>query len=157
MQLQRPFVNGFNMMLGYNYNRARQEEFYDDLDTFLNNLTWQTIRDPRHRITGAALYQLPFGKGRRFLSGANRMTDAVLGGWGLSGIYTFNSGELLRFRRRCDGRRPIRRESDARADVQHAGVQGAAGVHQTSQPALSWSSWAFVHAISTCRWRRSSG
>jgi len=35
---------------------------------------------------------LPFGKGHMLLSNAGRVTDAVLGGWQLSGIFRFNTG-----------------------------------------------------------------
>jgi hypothetical protein len=37
-------------------------------------------------------YQLPFGKGRAFLSHLNRVGDAVLGGWQANGIYQYHSG-----------------------------------------------------------------
>jgi hypothetical protein len=97
LQAQRPFVNGFNLVLGYSYNRERNEEYYDELDFFLDNLTFQPAVNPRHRLTSAAIYQLPFGKGRRYLSGANRLVDGVFGGWAVSGLFTFNSGQFLRF------------------------------------------------------------
>jgi len=97
LQLQRPFVNGFNLVLGYNYNRERNEEIYDELDNFLNNPTFQPAVNPRHRISTAAIYQLPFGKGRRFMSSANWLVDGVLGGWSLSGIFSYNTGQYLRF------------------------------------------------------------
>ena len=38
------------------------------------------------------VYELPFGRGRHFLSSANGLTDAVLGGWQLSGINTMQAG-----------------------------------------------------------------
>jgi len=97
IQVQRPFVNGFNLVLGYNYNRERNEEYYDEQDNFLNNLTYQMAVNPRHRLTGAAIYQLPFGKGRRFLTDANRVVDGIFGGWSLSGLFSFNTGQFLRF------------------------------------------------------------
>jgi len=97
IQLQRPFVNGFNLVMGYNYNRERNLEYYDDQDLFLDNLTYFPAVNPRHRVTGAAIYQLPFGKGRKFMSNANKITDGVLGGWSLSGIGSFNTGQYLRF------------------------------------------------------------
>ena len=48
--------------------------------------------DIRHIINMNAVWQLPFGKGRPFLSGGNRVVDGVLGGWQLSGIFRWNSG-----------------------------------------------------------------
>src|SRR5260370_33865870 len=50
----------------------------------------------RHRFIGTALYELPFGKGRTFLSTANRFTDALLGGWRLSSILLLQPGPDLR-------------------------------------------------------------
>lgn len=97
ISLQRPFVNGFNLVLGYNYNRERNEEYYDEQDNFLDNLTFQPAVNPRHRWTGAAIYQLPFGKDRKFLANANRVVDGILGGWSLSGLFSVNTGQYLRF------------------------------------------------------------
>jgi hypothetical protein len=97
LQVQRPFLNGFNMVIGYNYNRERNEEYYDEQDFFLDNLTFQPAVNPRHRITGAAIYQIPFGKGRKYGSSMNKMADGLFGGWALSGIFTFNTGQFLRF------------------------------------------------------------
>ena len=37
-------------------------------------------------------YVLPFGRGKYFLGNANRLTDLLIGGWELSGIFTYNSG-----------------------------------------------------------------
>ncbi|MCC6294416.1 MAG: TonB-dependent receptor [Bryobacterales bacterium] len=97
ISLQRPFVNGFNLFFGYNYNRERNEEYWDEQDNYLDNLTFQPAVNPRHRWSGAAIYQLPFGKGRKFMNNANRIVDGVLGGWSLSGLFSVNTGQYLRF------------------------------------------------------------
>ena len=97
MQFQRPFVNGFNFVVGYNYNRERNLEFYDNQDNFLQNFTWQPGTNPRQRITTAAIYELPFGKGRKFMASAPKAVNAVLGGWAASGLFAYNSGAFLRF------------------------------------------------------------
>ncbi len=97
LQVQRPFVNGFNIVMGYNYNRERNEEFFDNVDAYLINPTFQPATNARHRLTGASIYELPFGKGRKYMSGANRLVDGVLGGWSVSGLVTFNTGTFLRF------------------------------------------------------------
>jgi hypothetical protein len=97
ISLQRPFVNGFNFLFGYNYNNERNEEYYDEQDNYLDNLTYFNAVNPRHRLTGATIYELPFGKGRKFMSGANRVVDGILGGWSLSTLFSVNSGQYLRF------------------------------------------------------------
>ena len=38
-------------------------------------------------------YQLPFGKGRRFLSSAGRLSQALIGGWQAQGIVILRSGQ----------------------------------------------------------------
>jgi Carboxypeptidase regulatory-like domain len=51
--------------------------------------------DMRHIINFNSVWQLPFGKGRTFLSGAGRFLDALVGGWQFSSIVRFNSGEPI--------------------------------------------------------------
>jgi hypothetical protein len=48
--------------------------------------------DMRHNITADALYELPFGKGRKFLKGANRVVDAFIGGWEATTLVRYHSG-----------------------------------------------------------------
>jgi len=48
--------------------------------------------DIRQTININSVWQLPFGKGRTFLSNAGPAVQAVLGGWQLSGIYRWNTG-----------------------------------------------------------------
>jgi hypothetical protein len=97
IKAQRPFSNGLTFVFGYNYNRERREEFYDELNRYNNELTWQDGPNPRRRLTLGAVYQLPIGRSKLLLANAPRPVDAVLGGWSLSGIYTYNSGGFLRF------------------------------------------------------------
>jgi len=49
---------------------------------------------PTHRVTSNLIYQLPFGKGRRWLSGG-RLANLAVGGWELSAIYSSFSGMFL--------------------------------------------------------------
>ncbi|MEX2262318.1 MAG: carboxypeptidase regulatory-like domain-containing protein [Bryobacteraceae bacterium] len=97
LKAQRPFVNGFNFLIGYNYHRTGADEFFDIQDHFDNNLTFQDAPDPRHKFNIAGIYDLPFGRGRKFAAGLNPVLDTVLGGWTASGIYTYISGRYLRF------------------------------------------------------------
>jgi hypothetical protein len=49
--------------------------------------------DNRHVVLANFLYELPFGKGRQFFSGVPNWANHVIGGWQLTGIYIFQSGE----------------------------------------------------------------
>jgi len=48
--------------------------------------------DIRHRVAISYVYELPFGRGRSFLSDAPPLVDGLLGGWQLSGITIAQSG-----------------------------------------------------------------
>jgi carboxypeptidase family protein len=48
--------------------------------------------DIRHIVNANGLWRLPVGRGRKFLSDANWVAQALIGGWQLGGIYRWNSG-----------------------------------------------------------------
>jgi len=49
--------------------------------------------DMRHLISTDATYQLPFGRGRMFANSQPRWVDEAIGGWDLSGVGSFHTGE----------------------------------------------------------------
>ena len=49
----------------------------------------------RHRWSTTAVYQLPFGRGKRFGGGMNHLADLAVGGWQLSNIFVVQSGPFL--------------------------------------------------------------
>jgi hypothetical protein len=64
---------------------------------------WQNTYDPeaewgpafhdvRHNFVFSSTYDLPFGKGRTFGSDWNTLTNALLGGWRVGGIFQARSG-----------------------------------------------------------------
>ncbi|MFN7541616.1 MAG: carboxypeptidase regulatory-like domain-containing protein [Acidobacteriota bacterium] len=48
--------------------------------------------DQRHNFNANFVYGLPFGKGKKFLSGASTAANTILGGWQLGGIWRQTSG-----------------------------------------------------------------
>ena len=108
---QRAFANGFTALATYAYVTVRSQWFFDTQDQYDNNLTWYPfsvtqaggsgnptpVTDPKHRFTAASTWDLPLGHGRRWGNSMKRATDFVIGGWQLSGIYTFTSGAPLLF------------------------------------------------------------
>lgn len=51
--------------------------------------------DATHVIHVSGRYNLPFGRGRQWLGGSNRVVDAFLGGWIVNAIYTFQGGQPI--------------------------------------------------------------
>lgn len=49
----------------------------------------------RHRMVNTFVYDLPFGKGRKFMASANPVAEAALGGWSLSSLIILQSGPYL--------------------------------------------------------------
>lgn len=97
LKAQRPFVNGFNFLVGYNYHRNRNDEFYDGVDAFDNRFTMFESADRRHKLNISGIYELPIGRGRKLVGNISRAVDLALGGWSVSGIYQYISGAYLRF------------------------------------------------------------
>jgi len=53
-----------------------------------------TLYDVPHRAVVSFIYDLPFGKGKKFLTDGG-VVDRVVGGWGVNGVTTFQSGNPL--------------------------------------------------------------
>jgi len=54
-------------------------------------------QDRTHRLAVTGLYELPFGRGRRWVGPANPFVSRMIGGWQVQGIYTAQSGPPLGF------------------------------------------------------------
>lgn len=48
--------------------------------------------DVNNRFVASYIYELPFGRGQHFAGNAKRAVNAVIGGWQLAGITTFQAG-----------------------------------------------------------------
>ena len=73
-----------------------------EADTFLNDQdTTPTHRispfDHTYHFTVGGTYNLPFGKGKMFGFGGNRLLDEVFGGFVVNGIYQFQTGAPIVF------------------------------------------------------------
>ena len=82
---------------GYNYNTESRSEWFNQPDTYLNKFTMIDTRDPRHTIRLGGTWELPVGKGRKFLTNSNRVVDAIIGGWATSHLMMWNNGPRLTF------------------------------------------------------------
>ncbi|MBI1786073.1 MAG: carboxypeptidase regulatory-like domain-containing protein [Acidobacteria bacterium] len=72
-------------------NPGYQNEFNHALDRSVLG------SDFPHRFVLSAVYDLPFGKGRKLGASAPKWANAAIGGWQVNGIYTFQSGQPLNF------------------------------------------------------------
>jgi hypothetical protein len=54
-----------------------------------------STQDRPQRLVVSANYELPFGRGRRFMTSAPRAVDLLFGGWQVNGIYTIQSNVPL--------------------------------------------------------------
>jgi hypothetical protein len=111
-RLQRPFSKGFSFLVTYAYATARTQAYYDTQDEYDGLLQWidgaysppggtgTTLGfgiDPVHRVAAAGTVQLPFGRGRAVGSDLPTALDAIVGGWEISGMFNFSSGQKLVF------------------------------------------------------------
>ncbi|MBL8218781.1 MAG: carboxypeptidase regulatory-like domain-containing protein [Bryobacterales bacterium] len=55
-----------------------------------------SAHDLPHSFVTAFVYDFPFGRGRKYGAGINRVLDAVVGGWNASGMVRFDSGLPVR-------------------------------------------------------------
>ena len=76
----------------YGVSNINSGQYYQQ-DAYNMRAEWGPAgMDTRHNISVTGVYDLPFGRGKRFGSGWNYPVDAVLGGWRLSGADVRYSG-----------------------------------------------------------------
>ncbi|HEV2495067.1 MAG TPA: TonB-dependent receptor [Terriglobia bacterium] len=97
LEVQKRVAQGLSMRAEYDWTRG------------LDNLGWYSRQNPldlraeysntyfqfRHRFLTYYVYALPVGRGRKWLGHSNAVVDGVLGGWQVSGITTYHSGDVL--------------------------------------------------------------
>ena len=80
------------------YTRSHETDrlnFLNPADGILENRI--SPNDRPNRATLGAIIDLPFGRGQKWGSGWNGLTDALLGGWSVSGAYQYQSGFPLQW------------------------------------------------------------
>ena len=93
------YSQGYNFLFAYVYIREKlQINNFNDLDYFANTFRWQDSNQPRHRLTAAGTWDLPFGKGQEACRQTHlEAVDAAIGGWKLAGVWTYSTGAFVRF------------------------------------------------------------
>jgi hypothetical protein len=94
--LQKRFSKGYTLGLSYTYSNWEQAtEYLNPADTEPTRMI--SDLDVPHRLSVSGILELPFGKGRRFLSDADGFLNALVGGWQIQGVYTYQTGFPIPF------------------------------------------------------------
>ena len=89
--LSKRFSKGYSLQASYTYSKYMQAtELLNQDDPRPTRVI--SDQDYPHRLTITPIYELPFGKGRTFLSNSNGIISRIVGGWQLQGVYAFQSG-----------------------------------------------------------------
>jgi hypothetical protein len=95
VKLEKRFANGFQMLLSFTHAKCLDEGSNQSAPPTVNMLKLNHAvcdYDLPNDLTLSSVYELPFGKGRKFMSNANRWLNGALGGWELAGILTERTG-----------------------------------------------------------------
>jgi hypothetical protein len=105
-KLERRFRNGLNLLASYTYSKTLTDAdsayagltAFGSSDTFtaqnphnLNAEKALSYQDVPHAFVLSYLYELPVGKGKKFLDRGG-VVDKVLGGWQVGGVHRYQSG-----------------------------------------------------------------
>lgn len=102
VRLRKRLQNGISMGAYYQYSHSIDNAGSIGGTSTVVAQNWQNLLaeegnssfDQRHKVIGDYLYELPFGKDKRFLSGGG-VASKALEGWSVSGSFTFASGTPL--------------------------------------------------------------
>lgn len=83
-------------LLDGHYTIASNLNNMSNMENPYNRMWWaRDAYTSRHRVVLNATYDLPFGKGRHFLTSASGIVDQVLGGWQIGLVSYFQSGQYF--------------------------------------------------------------
>jgi hypothetical protein len=96
VKVTKRFSNSFMMMSSYTYGQVLDIASDAESGT-LNAWNFNQDRGPanfdiKHLSTTSWIYELPFGRGKRFGAGLNPTADKLIGGWQIGGILLFRTG-----------------------------------------------------------------
>lgn len=106
LSLEKRYSAGLSFLAAYTYSKSLDEGAGGNSSSGESRINIQNPRDVaadyglsnfdfRQRFTLSTIYDLPFGRGRKFLGHANALEDALLGGWQATSIVTLQSGAPL--------------------------------------------------------------
>jgi hypothetical protein len=84
--------NGFTGLISYTWSKFMQSNQSPALGGNLGyERTYSPFNTPQN-VAMSGTYELPFGRGRKYMANANHFVDSVLGGWQLQTIIVLRSG-----------------------------------------------------------------
>ncbi len=98
LKLERRFHNGMQLLMAHSWMKSIDTDSAGSWGTpNLNPANFQLDKGPSdfniaHRWVTSLVYELPFGKGKRFLSGMGKAGELVAGGWQVNTIASWQSG-----------------------------------------------------------------
>jgi outer membrane receptor protein involved in Fe transport len=109
LKLEKRFSQGGTLLGAYTFSKLLTNAEY--LTSWLDSTTtagFQDVNnipaeyslssfDSRQRLVVSYVYDLPVGKGRQFLANLSGIGNAIVGGWGVNGVTTFQAGYPLGF------------------------------------------------------------
>lgn len=101
IKLERRFADGLSFTGSYSLAKDTYDTITADETGVLQPFTpagylrGRSPNDRRHMLWVNVVYELPFGRGKRFLGDLNPIANGILGGWQVSGINSFVSGAPL--------------------------------------------------------------
>lgn len=93
-KLEKRYSNGLSLIASYSYSKVMA---LGDAAGLQNPADWAAeyavaAQNQTHHFVGSAIYELPFGHGKKFGDNWNGVTNAFLGGWAIDPIVTANTG-----------------------------------------------------------------
>jgi len=92
INLNRRFAQGFLLDFGYTWLSTREATGY--ANPYNQEPYWRDSNNGRpQRVAISGIYQLPFGKGRKFLQSG--IANKIAGGWEVSSTYQYQPGPMI--------------------------------------------------------------
>jgi hypothetical protein len=98
VKVEKRYSAGLSLLAAYTWSKNLGIRNYDNYTVFdFTNLrsSYGPVQNIPQVATISFNYELPIGKGKPLLGNMNRFADAIVGGWQLNGIVTFESGGSL--------------------------------------------------------------
>jgi TonB dependent receptor len=95
-KIEKRFTRGYTVLAAYTWSKFTERVFkLNPSDSGYENRLSEF--DVPHRVALSGIWEVPFGNGRRWASGASGISNALIGGWSLQAIGQFQSGRPISF------------------------------------------------------------